>query len=75
MKEMNIREARQALSQLERLLEEEGELTITRRGEAIAKVTPIHRARQLPSHKDLRTTLPRLRKKCETIIREDRDAR
>jgi antitoxin (DNA-binding transcriptional repressor) of toxin-antitoxin stability system len=75
MKEINIREARKALSHLERLLEEEGELTITRRGEAIAKVTQIRRPRQIPSHKLLRNTLPRLRKKTETLVREDRDAR
>jgi antitoxin (DNA-binding transcriptional repressor) of toxin-antitoxin stability system len=75
MKEINIREARQALSRLERLLEEEEELTITRRGEAIARVSRIGRKRRIPSHKGLRNALPRLRKKSETMIREDRDAK
>jgi antitoxin (DNA-binding transcriptional repressor) of toxin-antitoxin stability system len=75
MKTLSIREARQALTHLESLLAEEGELTITRRGEPIARVLPIGKKRPMPSHSNLRENMPRLRDGSEQIVREDRDAR
>ena len=75
MKELNIRQARQALSQLDRLLTAEGEITITRRGKAVARVISVRKKRPMPSHKDLRMEMPRLRKGSERLIREDRDSR
>ena len=75
MKMLNIREARKALSHLDRLLDEEGELTITRRGEPIARVVPVIGKRSIPSHRDLRESMPRLRKGSEKIVRTDRDSR
>lgn len=75
MKKLTIREARQSLSHLERLLMAEGEVTITRRGQAIARVMPINRKVAIPSHKNLREKMPRLRKGSERIIREERDGR
>jgi len=75
MKKLTIRETRQSLSHLERLLMAEGEVTITRRGQAIARVMPITRKLAIPSHKKLRGKMPRLRKGSETIIREERDGR
>ena len=75
MKKLTIREARQSLSHLERLLIAEGEVTITRRGEAIARVMPMTRKLAIPSHKDLRGKMPRLRKGSEVLVRQDRDGR
>ena len=76
MKKLTIREARQALSHLDRLLAVEGELTITRRGEPIARVVPVkERKRAIPSHRDLRSSMARMRKGSEKLVREDRDAR
>ena len=75
MKQINIREARESLSRLERLLEVEGEVMITRRGQAIARVTRIGTKRPIPSHRDLRETMSRLRRRSEMILREDRNAR
>ncbi len=75
MKKLTIRETRRSLSHLDRLLAVEGEVTITRRREAIARVVPISRKLAIPSHKDLRERMPRMRKGSETKIREDRDAR
>ena len=75
MKKLNIREARLSLGNLDVLLAQEGELTITRRGEAIARVMPIGRKRPMPSHAGLRRTMPRMRKSSEQLIREDRDRR
>ena len=75
MKKLTIRDARRSLSHLDRLLAEEGEVTITRRGEAIARLIPIGKKSVAPSHKDLREKMPRMRKGSETLVREDRDAR
>jgi len=75
MKRINIREARRSLGNLDGLLAREGELTITRRGEDIARVIPISRNREMPSHAGLRRSMPRLRKSSEQMIREDRNRR
>jgi antitoxin (DNA-binding transcriptional repressor) of toxin-antitoxin stability system len=75
MKELNIRQARQALSQLDKLLTTEGEITITRRGKAVARVISVGKRRPMPSHKNLRMEMPRMRRGSERLIREDRDAR
>ena len=75
MKKLSIREARQSLSRLDRLLEIEGEVTITRRGDPIAKVVQIGRKRPIPSHRDLREGMKRMHKGSETLLRKDRDER
>ena len=75
MKKLSIREARQSLSHLDRLLAAEGEVMITRRGEAIARLAQINKKRLIPSHQDLRTRMPRMRTGSEKKVREDRDAR
>ena len=75
MRTLTIKEARQVLSHLDRLLELEGELTITRRGEPIARVNQIGKKRTMPSHLDLRESMPMLSSGSNRFIREDRDAR
>jgi prevent-host-death family protein len=75
MKKLTIREARQSLSHLDRLLETEGELTITRRGKAVARVVSVGRKREIPSHKSLRESMPRMKRGSERLVREDRNAR
>ena len=75
MRKLTIREARQSLSHLDRILAVEGEVTITRRGEAIARIEPINRHPVIPSHRNLRARMPRMRKGSEKMIREDREGR
>lgn len=75
MKKLTIREARQALSRLDKMLAIEGEVTVTRRGESIARITQIGKRRPIPSHKSLRERMPRMRKGSEKLIREDRNGR
>jgi antitoxin (DNA-binding transcriptional repressor) of toxin-antitoxin stability system len=75
MRKPTIRDARRSLTHLDRLLAVEGEVTITRRGEAIARLVPLNRKMAIPSHRDLCEKTPRLRKGSETLIRKDRDAR
>ena len=75
MKKLSVREVRRSLSFLDHLLADEGEVTITRRGEAIARLVQIGRKRPIPSHRDLRERMARMRKASERIIREERDSR
>lgn len=75
MKNLTIREARKGLSHLDRLLEEEGEISLARRGQVIARLVPTKRRLAIPSHRDLRQDMPRLRRGSERLIREDRNGR
>jgi antitoxin (DNA-binding transcriptional repressor) of toxin-antitoxin stability system len=75
MKKLSIREARQSLSHLDRLLAVEEEVMITRRGDPIARVVQVGRKRPIPSHRDLREGMQRMHKGSETILRKDRDER
>ncbi|HAM51527.1 MAG TPA: prevent-host-death protein, partial [Nitrospiraceae bacterium] len=54
MKKLTIRETRQALSHLDDILETEGEVTITKRGQAVARVIQLGKRMPIPSHQDLR---------------------
>jgi antitoxin (DNA-binding transcriptional repressor) of toxin-antitoxin stability system len=74
MKTFSIREMREALGQLDQLVEQEGELIVTRRGRAIARVLPVKPQRMMPSNAEHRSRLPRLSPSAE-LVREDRDAR
>lgn len=74
MRSITVRETRRGLSRLEELLSE-GEVTITRRGKPVARLLPMGEKRSIPSHKDLRESMPRLRRGSERIQREERDAR
>ncbi|MDP2936730.1 MAG: type II toxin-antitoxin system Phd/YefM family antitoxin [Dehalococcoidia bacterium] len=75
MKTLTIREARQALSHLDEILAAEGEVTITKRGRAIARVVQLGREMPIPSHRDLREKMPRMKLGSEKLVREERDAR
>ena len=75
MRNLTIREARQSLSHLDRLLEAEGEVTITRRGIPVAHVVQVGRKREMPSRKSLRESMPRMKRGSERLVREERDAR
>ncbi len=69
MKKLSIREARQALSHLDRLLAIEEEVMITRRGEPIAKVVQVGRKRPIPSHRDLRDEMHQMYEGSGTVLR------
>lgn len=75
MKKLTIREARQALSHLDHILETEGEVTITKRGRAVARVVQLGKRMPIPSHRDLREKMLRMKKGSDKLVREDRDAR
>ncbi len=75
MKNLTIREARQALSHLDHILDAEGEVTITKRGRAVARLVQVGRRKPIPSHRDLREKMTPMRKGSDKLVREDRDAR
>ena len=74
MKKLTIRETRQSLFHLDELLQEEGEITITRRGRPIGRVTAIVK-KAIPSHKDLRMKMRRIKPESQVLVREDREGR
>jgi antitoxin (DNA-binding transcriptional repressor) of toxin-antitoxin stability system len=74
MQTLSVREIRAALPELERMLREQGEVVITRRGRPIARVLPMP-AGTMPSHADFRATMPRLSVGSEHYVRADRDER
>ncbi|MCJ7703903.1 MAG: hypothetical protein MUO28_00045 [Desulfobacterales bacterium] len=75
MKKLTIREARKSLTHLDHLLEVEGEVMVTRRGEPIAHLVQAGKKRPIPSHRDLREGMPRMQKRSEKLVREDRNGR
>jgi prevent-host-death family protein len=75
MKNLSIREVRKELAQLDDLVAREGEVVVTRRGKAIARLLPMRSKRRMPSHADLRASMPRLKKGSEKHLRAERDER
>lgn len=75
MKNLSIRQARQALPHLKQILATEGEIMITKRGEPVARLIQLGRNMPIPSHRELRKKMPRMRKSSSQLIRMDRDAR
>jgi antitoxin (DNA-binding transcriptional repressor) of toxin-antitoxin stability system len=75
MKELSIREAREQLTAIEELVEKEGEIILTRRGKAVARILPLTGPRKLPSRASLRRKMPRLKTPSEALVRLDRDSR
>ena len=75
MKNLSIREVRRELAQLDDLVAREGEVVVTRRGKPIARLLPMRSKRRMPSHADLRASMPRLKKGSEKHLRAERDER
>jgi antitoxin (DNA-binding transcriptional repressor) of toxin-antitoxin stability system len=75
MRTLSVREARQALSHLDRLLIGEDEVIITRHGKPVARLVRVGPRRPIPSHRDLRDSMPKMRERSEKLVREDRDVR
>ena len=75
MKTLSIREVRAALSHLDDLIAEAGEVVVTRRGRPLARILPIRPERGMPSRAALRASMPKMRVPSEVLIRQDRDSR
>jgi len=75
MKNLRIREIRKELAQLDDLVAREGEVVVTRRGQPIARLLPLRSKQPMPSHADLRASMPHLRRGSDKHIRIGRDER
>jgi len=75
VKTLSVREMRAALARLEEVVAEVGEIVITRHGRPVARVLPVRSDRSMPTHAELRASMPRLKRPSQRLIRADRDAR
>jgi antitoxin (DNA-binding transcriptional repressor) of toxin-antitoxin stability system len=75
MKSVSVREMRAKLSKLEDVLASAGEVTITRRGKAIARILPMPGQVAIPTHDDLRARMPKLKIGSEVALRQERNER
>jgi prevent-host-death family protein len=75
MRKLSVRELREELARLDRVIEREGEVLITRHGAPVARLLPVKTNRKRPDHADLRCLMPRPELKSEDWIRLDRDER
>jgi prevent-host-death family protein len=73
MRSMSIRELRDSLSSLQAIVEQEGEVIITRHGRELAKLVPLQPRRGVPSHADLRSSMPFMAAGSEELVRADRE--
>ena len=76
MREATIRQVRELLPHLEEALQDAGEIVVTRRGQAIARLLPLRPSPVLrPSNAEFRARMPRQTIPSEVLIRQDRDER
>lgn len=75
MRTMSIREMRAELGRLGEVLDDEGEVVITRHGRPIARLVPLGARPRRPRHDELRNAMPRLERGSEGVVRADREAR
>jgi antitoxin (DNA-binding transcriptional repressor) of toxin-antitoxin stability system len=75
MKRLSVREVRAELTSLDKLLDKEGEVLITRRGKVIARILPVRSSKAVPSHAALRALMPKLKSGSERLVRAGRDER
>ena len=66
---------RAALTRLDKVVAEAGEVVVTRRGRALVRILPVRPAHRIPSLKALRASMPKMKIPSEVLIREDRDKR
>ena len=75
MRSLSVRELRAALPELEQVLSREGEVTVTRHGQPIAKLVAIQTTVEMPSLAELRASMPFREVPSEILLREERDQR
>ena len=75
MRSLSIRELRAALPELEQVLSREGEVTVTRHGQPIAKLVASQTTVEMPSLAELRASMPFMEVPSEVLLREERDQR
>ena len=72
---ISIREMREQLGKLDKLIAKERELIITRHNKPVARILPITGEKKKPTHKALRDRLPYQEISSEELTRKDREER
>jgi antitoxin (DNA-binding transcriptional repressor) of toxin-antitoxin stability system len=75
MQTLSIREMRNQLGKLDRLLDQEQELIVTRHNTPLARILPVKGKKIRPDHKALRNSLSYQDIASEVLQRKDRDER
>ena len=75
MQTLSIREMRNQLGKLDRLLDQEQELIVTRHNTPLARILPVKGKKKRPDHKELRNSLSYQDIASEVLQRKDRDER
>lgn len=73
MRNMSIRELRESLSTIGEIVEQNGEVVLTRHGRALVRLVPVNPCRSVPGHADLRAGMPRMTVPSEELVRADRE--
>ena len=75
MKTVNVRELRAAIPNLREELAREQELVLVSQGQAVARILPAARKRQVPSLAEHRSRMKMLSVPTEALVRQERDRR
>jgi len=75
MQTLSVREMRNQLGKLDKLLAREQEIIVTRHNTPLARILPIKGKKKRPDHRSLRDSLPCQDVSSETLLRMDRDER
>ena len=75
MQTLSVREMRNQLGKLDKLLAKEQEIIITRHNTPLARILPIKGKKRRPDHKSLRDSLPYQDIASEILQRMDREER
>jgi len=75
MQTLSIREMRNKLGSLDKLLAQEKEIVVTRHNIPLARILPVKGKKKKPDHKALRDSLPAQGIASEVLQRMDRDER
>jgi prevent-host-death family protein len=75
MQILSVREMRNQLGRLDKLLAQEQEIIVTRHNTPLARILPVKGKKKKPDHKSLRDSLPYQEMASEVLQRMDRDER
>jgi len=69
MREMSIRELRDSLASIDDIVNETGDVVVTRRGSPVVRLTSVKPRPETPTHLDLRAAMPRMKDASEVLMR------
>lgn len=75
MQTLSVREMRNQLGKLDKLLAQKQEIIVTRHNTPLARILPVKGKKKRPDHQSLRDSLPYQEIASEILQRRDRDER